>query len=121
MMAISNRSIERARVLIENGADVNYMDKDYCNALTEAVDINSIPIVQLLIDRGANVNPPMPHGKYTPLMSAIFSNYYDMIECLIMNGAMVGDLELDLARQEDDSDMAEYLQLCLDLRSREAA
>lgn len=63
--AVLNNSLEAARILLEKGADVNATDISGNNALHFAVainsaDINSIEMVQLLLNYNGNPNVPFP-------------------------------------------------------------
>ena len=63
---------EIAKLLIEKGADAKEADKDGTNYLTLATCGPSRALVELLLERGADVNPQR-HGGNTPLISAVSS------------------------------------------------
>lgn len=48
---------------------------------------NNSSMIQLFIDRGADVNGPCDHWGMTPLHRAAGNGYTDSVKCLIRNGA----------------------------------
>lgn len=91
-----NKDVETAWFLIESGADVNAMSQYGSYPLRSAVgplvnrsDDIIYKTVELLINRGANVNAS-GKNKITPLMLAIINNCsIDTIQLLINHGANV--------------------------------
>jgi ankyrin repeat protein len=67
MMAMPD--VEKAKLLIDRGAKVNARSKTRYSALLVAAQYpNSSPVMQLLLDRGAEVH--LPKGSGTPLFGA---------------------------------------------------
>lgn len=92
------------RLLLECGADVNLAKGGYGSALAAAVWHNSHEkplhrneltrknIVQLLLEKGVQVNLKDQHGC-TALMHASKNSYEDIVTLLVENGADPGDIE----------------------------
>jgi len=110
---------------LEQGADVNAPYKNR-SLLHEAVSYDHKEIVELLIDKGAELNIKDDDGV-TPLHEAVDSiSQKDIIELLITNGADInaktnlGSTPLDWAQEEneDDSleDKADFRELAYKLR-----
>ena len=124
IIAVGNSYIDTAKILIENGADVNSVDFEGWSALSYAVnngDIeiaklllenkvkikdelliaikspiveSSINIMKLLIDNKANINYTDENG-FSPLNMAIESGDMELTKFLITNGANVNSLMQD--------------------------
>jgi ankyrin repeat protein len=84
--------------MLEDKADVNYLDSDRWSALSEATLAGHFEILKLLIDSGANVN--LKHEKgWTCLMIAAQKNREDVVRFLLKAGA-------DPAIRNDDGSTA---------------
>ena len=124
IIAVGNSYFETAKILIENGADVNSVDFEGWSALSYAVNNGDIgiakllltnkakikgelllaiksPIVEsridmmkLLIDNKANINYTDDDG-FTPLNIAIETGNMETVKLLITNGADVNGLMQD--------------------------
>lgn len=124
IIAVGNSYIDTAKILIENGADVNAIDFEGWSALSYAVNNGDIeiakllltnkakikgelliaiksPIVEsrinmmkLLIDNKANINYTDENG-FNPLNIAIESGDMELTKFLITNGANVNSLMQD--------------------------
>ncbi len=87
-------NLKRAKELIEAGADPNKPTFFGQCPLHEAAHSNSIEIVKLLLESGANVDvrvsPSDPTSNlWTPLMFAVYRGYPDIVSLLIAHGADV--------------------------------
>lgn len=124
IIAVGNSYIDTAKILIENGANINAVDIEGWSALSYAVnngDIeiakllltnkakikgelllaikspiveSSINIMKLLIDNKANINYTDENG-FNPLNIAIESGDMELTKFLITNGANVNSLMQD--------------------------
>ena len=74
------RNVDIAKVLINNGADVNAKDR---RGQTPLFWTRNVDIAKVLINNGADVNAKDRHGQ-TPLF---FSDYQNVANLLIKNGA----------------------------------
>ncbi len=90
--------IEIVKLLIDEGADVNY--KDYPNedeeripytALRYACSNGHIEIVKILIDEGADIfiNWGIDKGMHTPIYDAYIENHANIIRLLLRKGAIL--------------------------------
>jgi len=101
--AIYARDAERAELLILQGADPNESDQYDQTCLMQAICEKLPKIVEMLVERGANVNAQNCHGS-TPLMCDVFykRGYFPL---LIEHGASLeaededGQTVLDLANK----------------------
>ncbi|TKZ36171.1 ankyrin repeat domain-containing protein [Brachyspira catarrhinii] len=121
IIAVGNSYLETAKILIENGANVNAVDFEGWSALSYAVNNGDIeiaklllsndakikgelllaiksPIVEsridmmkLLIDNKANINYADEDG-FTPFNIAIETGDMDLVKLLVTNGANVNSL-----------------------------
>ena len=88
---------------------------DYHTPLITAIKKGQRPIVELLLDCGANVNKPeLLNEHYIPLKVAIMKGYKLIAQLLITHGAQVNEPEADLnplyaALKRKDKGMVELL------------
>ncbi len=89
-------NIEETELLIEAGADVNFVDEDDYTPLMIASSCGHIEIVKLLIDNGANVNyfNRYSYGN-TSLMIASYHGDIELAKLLIDKGAYVNAFNED--------------------------
>lgn len=113
--AVHHENIDMAKFLIETGANMDLYNQNGITLLFMAACSNNLPMVQLLIDKGADrfVNWPVNRGKSrvlqnphplndeyievedpcsheegeTPLLVAVGHENLDMVQLLIKNGA----------------------------------
>jgi len=68
--AIMYQEFDKAKELVEKGADINYQDETYGSTpLILACQYNFVDMAKYLIDKGADVNLQAKNG-YTPLIAA---------------------------------------------------
>jgi ankyrin repeat protein len=82
---------ECAQMLLTAGADVNALDKAGYNVLihqSESYGGNPIPVINLLLDYGANINVATKQGE-TPLMMAVDRERPLLVQALLAKGADV--------------------------------
>lgn len=83
-------SLEKVRLLIDHGADVNAKsDAVRTPLLIAAGRHGAAPVVKLLLDHGANPSAHSPSlgGDMTPLAEAAYSGDYEVLQMLIARGA----------------------------------
>ena len=76
------------KVQLDQGADVNGMDRDGQTPLIAALQTRNFAIAKLLISRGADVNEMTQYGQ-TPLIEALQYGYDEIAQLLISRGADV--------------------------------
>ena len=84
--------LEKTRLLVDRGADVNTRSEDHRTPLLIASGLTgAAPVVKLLLDHGANVNVKAPGlgGDTTPLAEAAASGDEPVFRLLIEHGADV--------------------------------
>ncbi len=96
--------VQLARFLIENGTDVNCVNKSRGTALMDAAYENNVDLVELYLQNGANANIQDRYG-YTALMYAVKHNNVESVEALLKAGVNVntkrkkGDTALTIAEK----------------------
>ena len=84
-LAIINQELLVARMLLDDGVDVDAMDDLNQSALHNAADGGLMSSVKFLLENSASVNTPL--AFYTPLQGAVTGNNVDITEILIHAGA----------------------------------
>lgn len=118
LSAVRGGDRDYARTLLAAGAPVDVQFKQGTTALAEAIDASSFDegrarIVELLVDKGANVNRRFPDGR-TPLYAAAESGNIRVVNFLLAHGARVNerildDTALDAAEQHGNTPAARVL------------
>jgi ankyrin repeat protein len=81
--SIISGNYETISLLLKYDADPNLKEKcNGCSPITYAITSGNIIILELLLERGANVNL-LINGKYTPLMLAAMGNDEDAMTLLL--------------------------------------
>ncbi|KAL5104104.1 Ankyrin repeat and KH domain-containing protein 1 [Taenia crassiceps] len=91
--AVSSGDKEAIRLLLSEGADVNYCDDANSAVIFCAIDGGAVSILDLLISNGANIELRDTHG-YTPLMRAAKAGKAGMVESLLAAGKQFPHLTL---------------------------
>lgn len=73
------------------GPHTKISEMDLYTALKIAASKGNLPIVKLLISRGAPVNYPDEPGSTTPLRAAVLSRSLEVVNLLIAKGAKMND------------------------------
>ena len=83
--------LEKTRVLLAHGADVNAISEDLRTPLMIAAGLpTGRPIVKLLLEHGAKLNPTKhPYSESSPLVQAALAADPEMMQLLIDRGADV--------------------------------
>jgi ankyrin repeat protein len=95
--------LEMARVLIENGLDINKMDENGLTTLSKEVEKKNYEHTEFLIDCGADVNIKNINGKTLLLHEVMKGNSnYKMIDFLVKHGADIESRDGDEKTIIDD-------------------
>jgi len=112
MLAAIQNQIEIAKLLIEQGADVN---KPGWTPLHYAATKGYIDIMRLLIEHSAYLDAESPNGT-TPLMMAAYYGTPQAVKLLLEEGAdpliknKLGLSAMDFAKQSTHKDSQDYIQ-----------
>ncbi len=91
-IAIHENHIKVVNILLEAGADINFRQKKFKNAIDFAVIYNRVEIIKMLLKKGADPNAMIQATKLTPLFYALSRNYIDAVEVLLKNKANVNQI-----------------------------
>lgn len=122
------KDIEVIKLLVNNGADVNYTDEESDTPLSSAVESGNIEVIKFLLNENANVNSADAHGEYDKLtyrpihFATLEKNATEILKLLVKYGADIttpneeGDSLLHVALDNDAPiDTIEYLVKELEL------
>lgn len=75
------------KLMLDNGFSANYSNKKGYRPVHWAATLEDVSLLELLIERGADVNPVTNVHKETALMIASSRNHIDSVKLLLDNGA----------------------------------
>ncbi|KAL9982254.1 hypothetical protein ACROYT_G004279 [Oculina patagonica] len=107
-LASMNGSVDVARILVENGADVNKKDKIRKSSLMAAALNGNLPLVKLLVENGANLHAENEYGKTAVDFAETFRRK-EVVAYLksLMQGSST-DLEVEKeVNQSEDTEMTD--------------
>lgn len=90
MRAVLAHDVEAARRVLDAGADINQVDHENMTAVLYSIVGQDIPMLELLLGRGANLEHGEPGEKALDL--AIISQDLDVIRKLVQAGADLNNL-----------------------------
>ncbi|MCZ6470247.1 MAG: ankyrin repeat domain-containing protein, partial [Gammaproteobacteria bacterium] len=123
--AVLDQDITLVKRLLSKGADINEVGSRsfrYGSALHLAIREGYVDIAKLLLDRGAEVDVLDPND-FTPLHNAAWNGNLDLVKLLLDAGADInastydGDTPLSLAQNNDQAQVAEFIQTRLQASS----
>ena len=85
--ALKNGDLEKLKVKLEDGIDVNDRSGEYRYPIHKAVLLKDTDIVKLFLDYDADINIQEPLQGNTPINLAIFNKDFKMVSFLKENGA----------------------------------
>ena len=111
IIAVGNSYIDTAKILIENGANINEVDFEGWSALSYAVNNGDIEIAKLLLTNKAKIKDEL----LLAIKSPIAESRIDMIKLLIDNKANInyadddGFNPLNIAIESGDMELTKFL------------
>lgn len=93
--AINIGNLEKVKLLVERGADIEEIDGCGYTALLKAAHCNHLDIVKFLVKQGANINANSMTNNLTALHLALPRNNLEMIKFLVDNGADIKAKSID--------------------------
>ncbi|XP_022173057.1 protein fem-1 homolog B-like [Myzus persicae] len=112
--AAGSGAMEIVKILVENGANVNFLTETKSSPLRAACYLGHLNIVEYLVEHGANVNLTNIYNS-TCLMIASHNNHKDVVEYLLRKGADInvqtkcGSTAMHFAAQADNLEIAKLL------------
>ncbi len=112
--AVLSSDIDKIKLLLNRGCNINKQDQDGNTALFHAIKIKNPYIVELLVRNNADVNTPNKFG-HTPLFCAIVMDDADIciVELLVQKGANINAQDEQgktYLHKTTDWQLAEYLK-----------
>jgi ankyrin repeat protein/formylglycine-generating enzyme required for sulfatase activity len=115
--AANNGDLAQVKQLIEEGADVNSVNKTGITALMRASQQGHLDVAKFLVNNGADVNAAATGGLngFTALMFASMNGHSDVVKFLVDKGADVnthgpiGDTPLFIASSMGNLDLVKFL------------
>jgi ankyrin repeat protein len=87
--AASNDNLQGVQDALEAGADVNTVDNNGYPALIWAAHYGNVPMIKLLLKKGAHIDQQNYMKETALIRAAVFGNKKEVIEILLKNGADV--------------------------------
>ena len=84
--AASDGNLARAEEALAAGAEINWWFHNE-NALIRAAHHGHLPVVKMLLERGADIDAMHGSKEHTALMRAAYSGHYEVVKFLIEKGA----------------------------------
>ncbi len=103
-------------LLIDSGADLFYHDDEGVSIFDFAVTYNNLYVINLLLEKGKDINDVTRKSGFTPLMAAVCYGRYDIFRILLEAGADLNAVErkgmtaLDFAKKMRKTSMIKLLE-----------
>ena len=91
-MVSKNGNLEEAKMLIEQGANINEKSKNGWTALMYACKNGHLEVTKMLLEQGANINEKSKRG-WSALMFSCFNGHLEISKMLLEQGANINDKE----------------------------
>ena len=88
-MAPFSGDLEVVKILVENGADVNYRNIDGITPLMNGCSKGNLDIVKFLVDQGSNMDAKNNRGETALFYASSYNTHVEIIKFLIEQGADV--------------------------------
>ena len=105
--ALKNGDLEKLKIKLEDGIDVNDRSGEYRYPIHKAVLLKDVDIVKLFLDYNADINIQEPLQGNTPINLAIFNKDLKMVSFLKKAGA---NLEIKNSWGMNSLEYAVYLK-----------
>ena len=111
IIAVGNSYIDTAKILIENGANINAVDIEGWSALSYAVNNGDIEIAKLLLENKAKIKDEL----LIAIKSPIVESRINMMKLLIDNKANINDTDengftpLNITIESGDMELTKFL------------
>ena len=86
-MACPHGNIDGAKLLVDNGAEIEVMDDDGCTPMRRAIESGHKTVIRLLLEKGANPNSEPRDSYDTYLYDAASYDCIDIVGSLLDAGA----------------------------------
>src|SRR5262245_51627992 len=93
--AVTKADPKAVQAAVKKGADVNAKDSKGFTALMIAAEKGLTPIVQVLLDKGADANDKEPKQGRTALMLAAGNGHLETVQALLAKGADVQEKDVN--------------------------
>ncbi len=110
-------SFETLKLMVENGVDLEYTDKEGVGILDEAIVFGDIEFIKyLLIEKKMDVNKTKRKSGLTPIIQAVCYGNIELVKLLISYGADIDTKDnlnlsaLDYARKLQQKKMFQFLK-----------
>lgn len=106
--AITNGNVGTVEAFLESGGSANTTDTSDCPALIRAANANNEKILQILLDKGADINKRNPSNGHTALFYVVVKGNTNAVRLLVNHGADVnikshsGDTVFDFVRSDSE-------------------
>lgn len=93
MQAIDEERYDDAKLLIEQGADVNIKDDFGETALTSAARKDNVELIKILLDKGANINAKIDICAADALFLAVANGNTEIVRVLLEHGGNINSTD----------------------------
>ncbi|MFA5293580.1 MAG: ankyrin repeat domain-containing protein [Phycisphaerae bacterium] len=114
--AVRKGKVEKVKLLIEKGAQLNLADKDGMAPIHHAAEKGEKEIIEILVKNGADINLESDEDECTALGFAISKRHKEAVEVLLNNGANINYQNnypaytpLHFAVKSDNNDIVQFL------------
>ena len=106
--AVKKGDAKLVKILLDKGFNIQtkfpegFQETSWKTLLFYAVELEHKDVVELLLNKGADVNAKYPDGDSILEKAIAAVSRYDIIECLVFNGADFSNIDIDDGDYEID-------------------